>query len=801
MNMLYITRRPLGLIGTPGTYLAIKGYSQYYNVYTISIQKEYHHAIVQESIDKYVIENLQIDKKDNFSHEIIKKIQIIEPQFICIATWGSWYAIVKAIRKSGYKKPIFLEIKSPPLLEGDKLSEIQNNSYLAQFYLNGIIALSHKIAQSWLKKVAVPMYQHKLMLDSDHIKRVENNVYFNKIKCIYVGALAEKRKLNRLLEILADLPDQLKNIIQVDFYGSGPDYDNLINIRDNLGLSQIVNFLGYVSQNELYNIYPQYRIGIAWVPGGDYFKFVPSLKLSEYIASGLIPIATDTIGHRTLLLPNEKVYFFNENSSLSFSETFKQAIKQNLPFNSSDKIDLYSYKKITQEILDFYKNQRESSIIFNNAPLLFNFLNVVYISPRPFGVIGTPGTYLFSEAYSLYTEFTIISNSNINDNEYITFEPSPNIKQVKFDFSKNTVLNNIIDCISSINPDLVILGSWPKWHWLASNLKNIFSKIKIALEIKSPLIVNENKELRQNNFFNYIKYLDFVISPEIAMAKTWFGISNFEYYGIKNIEHRQVVDFNNFELCQSRECEQYIKIIFVGSITVNREIDVLIHYINNLPDDILNKVVFDFYGTGNYIEQIKTLINKLQLDRFVKIKGAVSQEYLFKIYSNYHIGLAWVPNNTFDTAPSLKLLEYCCAGIIPIATNNYGHSILSTKWGFEVNYFDHNSYSFAELLRKKINEILELDIFKLNKNNINRGKAHHYINVIKDEILPFYINNIAPGYHIRWLKHLSQSTLEISNLKSKFETSNAYKNILLNHKTYYCNKLGCPDEYSNPNLG
>ena len=37
-------------------------------------------------------------------------------------------------------------------------------------------------------------------------------------------------------------------------------------------------------------------------------------------------------------------------------------------------------------------------------------MKIVFISPRPFGLMGTPGTYLLTESYGKFADIRIISN-------------------------------------------------------------------------------------------------------------------------------------------------------------------------------------------------------------------------------------------------------------------------------------------------------------------------------------------------------------------------------------------------------
>ena len=98
-------------------------------------------------------------------------------------------------------------------------------------------------------------------------------------------------------------------------------------------------------------------------------------------------------------------------------------------------------------------------------------MKILFISPRPFGLMGTPGTYLLVEAYAKRADVCVIANKDYNDPFQIVHKPSDNIKLQEIDYSREDYLDSIAQILTSYKPDIVNIVSHPGWTAIVDHLK------------------------------------------------------------------------------------------------------------------------------------------------------------------------------------------------------------------------------------------------------------------------------------------------------------------------------------------
>lgn len=104
-------------------------------------------------------------------------------------------------------------------------------------------------------------------------------------RIVSVGRLSAQKGYDLLLEALAGVRERL-NGWQVDIYGEGEDYAQLMAARDRLGLSEIVRFCGYTDKIE------QVYAGAAFYVMSSRFEGFPMVLL-EAAAAGLPIVSFD----------------------------------------------------------------------------------------------------------------------------------------------------------------------------------------------------------------------------------------------------------------------------------------------------------------------------------------------------------------------------------------------------------------------------------------------------------------------------------------------------------------------------
>lgn len=360
-------------------------------------------------------------------------------------------------------------------------------------------------------------------------------------------------------------------------------------------------------------------------------------------------------------------------------------------------------------------------------------MKLLFISPRPIGLIATPGTYLAVEAYAHNYQCSIIAKPKTRDNEIIVHKPRCEYLIHVLDPACKSYLDSVKKIILTDDPNIICIASSPRWDDLVIFLHNSFPHKSIFLEIKSPTLIDDEQKLskRQASWQSASIFLSGVIAPSIEMINSYIPKINIPY-----LIHKSIIDYN---CIVKKEFQQSIvkcqRFIFTGSLGKVRKLDKFLYYISILPRDILNAITIDIFGDGPILDDLKELARSLSLDSVITFYGAIPQADLFKLYHQYDAGIAWVPSELFDGAPSLKLIEYCTAGLIPIATSTAGHKILSS-YGLNVFFFDYaNENSFAELMLRMVTKGVDKNILC---QNIQKTSDFDYLNVIKNEIIPFH---------------------------------------------------------------
>ena len=117
--------------------------------------------------------------------------------------------------------------------------------------------------------------------------------------------------------------------------------------------------------------------------------------------------------------------------------------------------------------------------------------------------------------------------------------------------------------------------------------------------------------------------------------------------------------------------DKYLNLVGVGNISDYHGFDRIIRavYQWNLSHDIKYKVKFTVIGEGDYLEVLKDLVTKLNLEKFVRFKGHRDSDYILKSYSESHLAVSSLGlfRINLNISGVLKAREYCLAGIPFIA--------------------------------------------------------------------------------------------------------------------------------------
>jgi glycosyltransferase involved in cell wall biosynthesis len=366
-------------------------------------------------------------------------------------------------------------------------------------------------------------------------------------------------------------------------------------------------------------------------------------------------------------------------------------------------------------------------------------MKILFISPRPFGLMGTPGTYLLTEAYSKLCDVWVICCLPGSGRTPLVYADEGRICLHTLNFNKSGFLRKVTAITGQMNPDLIIIGNYARWYDLLAELKTAFSSVCFVLDIKSPLIVDgSQKKYRaiQQKGQHHSPLLDLVMTRCREDVDTWIpGCTApvLEYpLGVRLADY-QPRQLNSKHI----HCKRFV---YVGAIHPRRKLHQMIHYIHQLPAEIQRSVTFDFYGSGPGLEDLKQLTESLGLTSLVSFKGAVDALTLARILPEYDAGVAWVPHEVYGHAPSLKLMEYLAAGLVPLAMDTPAHKRYERK-GFHIHFFTTGPASFDQAITR----LLENGVPANERTqNLVQIRAYDWDRIVSRDILPVFSELLKP---------------------------------------------------------
>jgi len=220
---------------------------------------------------------------------------------------------VQFIHKSMVHKKINWIIidRGPPAYRGPKAliqTYMWNKAWkIAENYASGGIVVSNKHELLVRSKISNELQIFKLPAGVDFNKYFNQKTYKNEcIKIVYVGELRKERGINSIIK-LSKIIKRLNYNYKIDIYGEGP-YEKQINKN----LSDALSFKGKINRRQISVILKDYHIGLMPMPDKMIWNISSPLKLSEYLASGLLIMGPRHSGnmvegdyHWPLLMPSE----------------------------------------------------------------------------------------------------------------------------------------------------------------------------------------------------------------------------------------------------------------------------------------------------------------------------------------------------------------------------------------------------------------------------------------------------------------------------------------------------------------
>jgi glycosyltransferase involved in cell wall biosynthesis len=135
----------------------------------------------------------------------------------------------------------------------------------------------------------------------------------------YIGVMGNADGVNYLVEAAGHLVHKLgRRDVHFLLMGSGPEYDKLVKLRDQLGLQEFVDLPGRVSNEFLFSALQTIDLGVACDPINSYNDHCTMNKTLEYMAFGKPQVMFDTKEGRASA--GEAASYVVENSAEQLGE-------------------------------------------------------------------------------------------------------------------------------------------------------------------------------------------------------------------------------------------------------------------------------------------------------------------------------------------------------------------------------------------------------------------------------------------------------------------------------------------------
>lgn len=311
--------------------------------------------IIVEDIQKQGVQVIYVNPQENWYISLRHIVANICPDIVHVfihlgcGFYPFWLEVAS--------KPIFiLDIRSPLLHRGLLKHSIRLKNQLEVMGFDVITAHGIKSAHTVIgKRHSVqwlpPGVDFDLLPDTVYKSFQQQTDTF---KLVYIGNLDKKRRVIDLIKAVLIVSTKIR--LTLDIYGSGNDEAEIKRLIETKKITNI-RLLGLIPRDKLFAKLAYYHVGVAYVPSALY-EMAPPLKTIEYLACGLPVLATDTIGNRMFIQPEENGLLAGDDP-VSFAQGIVQIASvswlSTARLNARASVERFDWKRIiSQQLLPVY---------------------------------------------------------------------------------------------------------------------------------------------------------------------------------------------------------------------------------------------------------------------------------------------------------------------------------------------------------------------------------------------------------------------------------------------------------------
>lgn len=191
-----------------------------------------------------------------------------------------------------------------------------------------VITLSDRLAQLLNESYGVARDRLRIIpLGVDTAKFTPNNESFegDTIQVVYTGSIRTIREMDTCIRAVGIAQ---KNGVPVRLHlvgGGDEDYiQSLKSLAEEVGVTDAVEWHGYVDHEEIPEIMAKMDVGLSHLPDREMYRVSSPTKVFEYLATGLPVICSDIKPHRRILQSGSTGFFYKPNHPEELAEKIQQ---------------------------------------------------------------------------------------------------------------------------------------------------------------------------------------------------------------------------------------------------------------------------------------------------------------------------------------------------------------------------------------------------------------------------------------------------------------------------------------------
>ena len=218
-------------MGTPGTYLLVEAYAQKVDICVIA-NKEHKDPfqIVHKPSDNVKLHEISFCR-DDYLVSISKILNSYEPDIVNVVSHPEWTTILDYLKEHHPKPKYVFDIKSPLLSPGDskRSARIRERGQKSDEKVDLVLTRCQEDVPTLIPLCSKPVLIYPLGVQlADYSPRNLIGEFSSCNRFVYVGSIAPLRKLETMLEYIAALPQNIREVCTFDFFGSGPAEKDLV---------------------------------------------------------------------------------------------------------------------------------------------------------------------------------------------------------------------------------------------------------------------------------------------------------------------------------------------------------------------------------------------------------------------------------------------------------------------------------------------------------------------------------------------------------------------------------------------